>query len=455
MVRIWMNHWFSTAYNIVNLIKQDDPEFFVIGSNENVGSPIRTVCDEWYHEPTLKDDTYVDYCVEFCREHHVDVFLPRRGMLDISKHIQRFASIGTKVMVDDYSLISVLNHKNEAYELFKKEGIGIVPEYRMVTTTEQFCRGYSELKEQYKQVCFKFVKDEGGKSFRLIDNSKTGYATLFKKQTTRMTYDAAVAALSEKETFPPIMLMPYLPNEEISVDCLKTNSGIIMIPRVKGATRVEAIRYNPDILATCQRFFERIPLEMPCNIQFKYLEGIPYMLEVNTRMSGGVQMACLGSGINIPNIAVNKLLGIDKHWTNNYEEKQVSHNAEGFFLFYERHVVSAGSISCGHGRRHLMRTGVPGINAVIFIDQRLVSMLLRPQSTGHILRALHHASALVIQAQDGRHTVSAGRAFQRRSQFLAIPNAPSRGAGSCRECGRHEGLLFHSRLCIQCARNIM
>lgn len=225
----------------------------------------------------------------------------------------------------DYSLISVLNHKNEAYELFKKEGIGIVPEYRMVTTTEQFCRGYSELKEQYKQVCFKFVKDEGGKSFRLIDNSKTGYATLFKKQTTRMTYDAAVAALSEKETFPPIMLMPYLPNEEISVDCLKTNSGIIMIPRVKGATRVEAIRYNPDILATCQRFFERIPLEMPCNIQFKYLEGIPYMLEVNTRMSGGVQMACLGSGINIPNIAVNKLLGIDKHWTNNYEEKQVSH----------------------------------------------------------------------------------------------------------------------------------
>ena len=103
MVRIWMNHWFSTAYNIVNLIKQDDPEFFVIGSNENVGSPIRTVCVEWYHEPTLKDDTYVDYCVEFCREHHVDVFLPRRGMLDISKHIQRFASIGTKIMVDDYT----------------------------------------------------------------------------------------------------------------------------------------------------------------------------------------------------------------------------------------------------------------------------------------------------------------------------------------------------------------
>ena len=89
----------------------------------------------------------------------------------------------------------------------------------------------------------------------------------------------------------------------------------------------------------------------------------------------------------------------------------VSGNAEGFFLFYERHVVSACSVSCGHGRRHLVRAGVSGINTMVFIDERLVSMLLRPQRTGHILGAFHHASALVIQAQDGRHTVSAGRAF--------------------------------------------
>lgn len=133
----------------------------------------------------------------------------------------------------------------------------------------------------------------------------------------------------------------------------------------------------------------------------------------------------------------------------------ISRDAEGFFLLYERHIVAAGSVSCGHGRHHLMRAGVAGINAMVFIDERLVSMLLRPQGTGHILRALHNASALVIQTQDGWHTVSAGRALQRRCQFLAIPNAPSRGTGSCRECGGYKGLLFHSRLRIQSTRNIM
>ena len=100
MTRIWMNHWFSTAYNIVNLIKQDDPDFLVIGSNENFGSPIRTVCNEWYQEPTLKDEAYVDFCLEFCQKHYIDVFLPRRGMLEISKQISRFEAVGKRVVED-------------------------------------------------------------------------------------------------------------------------------------------------------------------------------------------------------------------------------------------------------------------------------------------------------------------------------------------------------------------
>ena len=67
MIRIWLNHWFSTANNIVNLIKQDDPDFYVIGTNENYDSPIRTVCDEWYQESTLTDDEYVNTVWSFVK----------------------------------------------------------------------------------------------------------------------------------------------------------------------------------------------------------------------------------------------------------------------------------------------------------------------------------------------------------------------------------------------------
>ena len=325
MTRIWLNHWFSTAYNIINLLREHEPDFWVIGTNKNLESPIKAVCDEWYQEPALKDEDYVEFCLQFCKEHRVDLFMPRRGMIAISKHKERFLALGVKVMVDDYKYVDILNHKDKAYEAFRAEGVGNVPDFHMVTNTEEFKTAYEKLCEKYKWICFKFVRDEGGKSYRLIDNNRKGYASLFKKQTTRMSLDAVLDALSEQESFSPVMVMPFLPDDEVSVDCLMTESGLIAIPRVKDTSRIEKIRYSDEILSTCALFFEKFPLEQPCNIQFKYLNGVPYLLEVNTRMSGGVQMSCAASGVNIPNIAVNKLLGINRVWSNNMLEKNVTH----------------------------------------------------------------------------------------------------------------------------------
>ena len=335
MTRIWLNHWFSTAYNIINLIREDDKEFQIIGSNENKESPIKMACDEWYQEPVLKDDEYVDFCLDFCKEHAIDIFMPRREMVAISKNKDKFTQLGIKVMVDDYKYVKILNNKELAYDAFRAEGVGRVPDYYMVTTVEQFKEAYNKLLEKYKMVCFKFVRDEGGKSFRLIDNTSKGYTSLFKKQsTTRISLEDAISLLSEREIFAPMMVMPYLPDVEISVDCLMTSDGLIAIPRVKDYTRIEKIRYDEEILSTCNKFFEKFPLEQPCNVQLKYLDGIPYMLEVNTRMSGGVQMACAASGVNIPNIAVNKLLGINKSWENNMLERCVTHVETPRFVKY-------------------------------------------------------------------------------------------------------------------------
>jgi biotin carboxylase len=57
---------------------------------------------------------------------------------------------------------------------------------------------------------------------------------------------------------------------------------------------------------------DKFGLRCPCNLQFKYEGDVPYLLEVNARISGGIQMSYAATGINIPNIAVNRLLGIEK-----------------------------------------------------------------------------------------------------------------------------------------------
>lgn len=314
MRRIWFNHWFSTAYYIIQLIRRENPDVWIIGSNENPLSPIRNVCDEWYQEPVLKDREYVDFCLDFCRQHQIDAFLPRREMVSVSRYKSRFTELGIRVMVDDYDCVSLLNDKAETYQILLSKKLSTIPHHRIVTNASDFAEAYQALSSEYEKVCIKFVHDEGGKSYRLIDNDRTGYSALFKKLTTRMTYDAIFEALSEQPSFPRLMVMPYLPGEEISVDCLKTESGLIAIPRVKDYSRIERIEYEEDILDTCRQLMEVFPLECPCNIQFKTLHGVRYLLEVNTRMSGGVHMTCEATGVNIPDLALNKLFGIPKNW---------------------------------------------------------------------------------------------------------------------------------------------
>lgn len=320
METIWLNHWFSTAYDIVRLIKADNPAFRIISTNENDLSPIKAICDEWYKEPVIKGKDYAEFCLQFCLDHEVTVFMPRRHLTTISEYRNIFDEAGVRVMVDEYDTVRILNDKVKAYEEFSNRGLGIVPEYRLVTNVGEFEKAYQELTEKFGSVCFKFVKDEGGKSYRRIDNRAKGYETLFKKKTTRITFDEARACLSERSEFSPMMVMPYLPGDEISIDCLAMPERLIAIPRVKTESRVEQIRYDSDLIETCKAVVKSFKLENPCNIQFKIRDGIPYLLEVNTRMSGGIHMTCAGSGVNIPSLAVNKLLG--RILDANYEQQE-------------------------------------------------------------------------------------------------------------------------------------
>ena len=130
----------------------------------------------------------------------------------------------------------------------------------------------------------------------------------------------------------------------------------------------------------------------------------------------------------------------------------VTGNAVGcrLLLTHERHIVAACSVPCGHGRRNGMRTGVSGVNPVVFIQhQWLVSMLLGAQGTGHFLLQFHSAASLIVQAENRRHHVAPIGAFERRGAFRGVTDASRAGPGSCAEGGRNEGLLFHPRLGAQ------
>lgn len=326
MVRVWFNHWFSTSYRLIELMKQDkEQQIYVIGSNKQVNSIIQEVCDEWYEEPDISGEEYIEHCLNFCKEHQVDVFVPRRLMVLISQNRARFEELGVKLMLDDYQVISFLNDKAATYDFFRKcDGLHI-PDYYIVNTAVQFQEAYEKLKEKYERVCLKFVKDEGGMSFRKIVDKVDSFKALRMYPGNDIAFDTLMNTLTSVEQFDDLMVMPYLPGNEISVDCLTTQDGLIAVPRIKGSARHEYVEYSQEILDMVWIIMEKIKLEYPCNIQFKIKDGVPYLLEINTRMSGGLQMGCLAAGVNIPNIALNKVLGKRVAWSLDKTQKVVSY----------------------------------------------------------------------------------------------------------------------------------
>ena len=322
MLKVWFNHWFSTAYNLVGLMREYG-DICVIGSNRNINAVMSGACDEWYPEPDICGEEYIDFCLGFCREHDIDVFVPRRQMQCISRSMKSFEDTGVKVMAESYDVISLLEDKRAAYELFSRSRGINVPEYRVVNDKESFLDAYEDMKERYAQLCVKFIQDEGALSFRKITKERRFDPAMYVKAD--VTPEELCAYFDSRGKTRDMMLMPYLSGTEISVDCLDTAHGLIAVPRYKTSGRHEYVRYDSGILAAAEEAVRTARLSMPCNVQFRLLDDKPYLLEVNTRMSGGLQMSCLAAKVNIPALALAKLMGEERQWSMDRSERIVSY----------------------------------------------------------------------------------------------------------------------------------
>ncbi len=314
---IWFNQWFSTAYRIITLLQEEkDFSFRILGSSSNQCSVVQAVCDEWYTEPTTESATeYIQFCIDFCEKHKVDLFIPRKNLSAINEHSEDFLKIGTRVLSDpDFEKVKKLNNKEHTYQLFAEKGFKCIPPYYIASNIQEFISSYRTLSQTYNRVCFKACVDEGATTFRIIDPDIDKNINLKTTRGLKITFDEAAAAISNTDSLPRLILMPYIEGTEVSCDCLMTCDGPVIVPRFKYSSRVEEIKFDEEIISICRDFFEQIGYETPCNLQFRFLEDRPCLLEVNTRMSGGIQYSCAATGLNLPLIAVNRLFGKDMPW---------------------------------------------------------------------------------------------------------------------------------------------
>lgn len=306
MKRVWFNHWFSTIYHVFDMLRSDElEEYTIVASWNREHTLIKLGANEFFLEPSnLTEDQYVDWCLKVCEDRNIDIFIPRVNRVAISKKRAQFEMIGTKVMVEDYYIMETLENKARTYEYLNNHGLShLVPNYITVTNIEEYKKAVIKLTDMgVSKLCMKKTVDEGAKSFILADN-----------------YDRVVEQLNGDE----YMLMEYLRNE-VTCDCVVCGDEVYSVYREKTDLKVHTVKSNKLVQKEAKKVMQRCGLTKPCSIQFRYNnDGELKLLEVNTRMAGGVQISSLGSGVNIPLLGVHNILGIDEYnknvARNNYE----------------------------------------------------------------------------------------------------------------------------------------
>lgn len=313
MTRIWFNRWFSVAFHYMNMIRNnpDGERFELYGTHPDIHHMSLQGCDHKEAEPVLEGMAYIEFCLDFCRRHQIDIFVPRLHMLSIVKHAPLFEAIGVRLMAcKDEELLELLMEKHYFYEAIKDKGIVAIPDYAIVNTAEQFRDACESLRAKGHEVCFKPTNAEGGMGFRILVDKRDPLKELYGWVHMRMTFQEAYDVLSTVDRFETLMVSEYLSGHEYSIDCLATGEGELLaaVPRRKAAGRVYEMEDIPELTRIARAVAEQYCIPYVYNIQVKYNDGVPKLLEINPRMSGGLYITCL-TGVNFPYYGIQAVRG--------------------------------------------------------------------------------------------------------------------------------------------------
>lgn len=205
--------------------------------------------------------------------------------------------------------LTLADEKITFARFMEQNGLPVVPSWRVNTLAElkahlaapPFCDS---------PVCVKPITGIYGMGFWRFDDKASPMAVFNHPEHRMVSPQQYIAAASASGSFKPLVLMPYLPGPEFSVDILADKGKILA---AVGRRKEGAIQYLVnegcawELACACARVMKADGL---VNVQTRNdVHGNPVLLETNMRPSGGVGYT-LHSGVNLPGLFAAFKLGL-------------------------------------------------------------------------------------------------------------------------------------------------
>jgi len=268
--------------------------------------------DKHILSPLIYDENYIPFLLDYCKENKIDLLI---SLFDIdlpvlARNKEKFAAIGTRVVVSDPEIVDICNDKWKTHTFLKEHGFHVPKTY---LTLQKTLLALESGELQYPiivkprfgcgSIAMSIAEDEMALLYYFRRNVRTISKTYLKYES---------AAEDEK-----ILYQQFLPGQEYGADIIHDLDGNFRNAIIKkkiamrsGETDIAEIVDMPVIYDELKRLgaLTRHIGNMDCDIFM--VDGKPYILELNARFGGGYPFSHMG-GCDLPRAIVSWALGND------------------------------------------------------------------------------------------------------------------------------------------------
>ncbi len=282
----------------------------VYASHRHERNELLAVADYALIEPTDPENR-LGFILDTVEKHGINAIHTGRNCQWFEHHRAAIeasgATLTTGATASDW--LTLADDKVTFAEFMQQWGLPVVPSVRI--------NSLSELQENIANplfadtpLCVKPVTGIYGMGFWRFDDEASSMA-MFNNPDNRIVNPIQyIAALSAAKSFTPLVLMPYLPGPEYSVDILAHKGEVLA---AVGRRKEGALQYLVNcgeafkLACNCARAMSADGL---INVQTRNdHNGKPVLLETNMRPSGGIGYT-LHSGVNLPGLFALHQLGL-------------------------------------------------------------------------------------------------------------------------------------------------
>ncbi len=322
MTRIWYTKGLSVTGDAIALMRADPAAagWTFVASHTDPAAPVGALADIFLVEPKGQTGAaYAGWVLETAIAERVDLVVAQRSASALWDQRSSFAGHGIALEIAAEPGILALLDDKRAFQAdiarpeVAAEGVRGHDAWQFATLPE-FDAAWETARDTAGTFCVKPARGIFGAGFRRIDAGGDEMARILSTEpgaAFRISLAAYRAALAGAARAVPQLLMPFLPGVERSVDFVARNGVILSAvcrAKVGTAQRLETRGASVDMARVLAA---RYGLSGMCNLQTREdAGGVPRVLEINARMSGGMALACL-AGVNLPLISAQAALGHD------------------------------------------------------------------------------------------------------------------------------------------------